>query len=358
MNTIVKEKPVKKQKAAAEIPAQEPESIFEKAIILRPISMNLGNIETNIEAVLAAVKEKSEQYQDVTKYIGDEKQAKEDRALLRKQKDATKTTIASIQEAWNKPLEVFLNGGKQIVKQFDFAINSIDEWVKNGETLEKEKKREHIQAYFDGKNFDLVSLDRLFDNRWLNKTYDIRDVKKDIDTAIETIYGNIKILESIADHGMTAKALYLETLDMGEAMRRVETLKANAERLAREQASREDRAIQEQVAQNAAAERREERETAKEERTLSLVDQALDLPEGTTAAEAKQEILAYTMTFNGTKEQLFKLREFMTANGIAYRKGYVFDNSDHARQVASAKKIEGTIYSFIYAEDKDIRKTA
>ena len=319
MGAIVKDKPAKPEKAK---PDTAPESVFERAIILRPISMSLGNIETNIEAVLEAVREKSRQYQDVTKYEGDEKQAKDDRALLRKQKDATKTTIESIKEAWNKPLEPFLSGAKEVLKQFDYAINTIDEWVKEGEAREDEKKRQDIKAYFDGKNFDLVPLEKFFNTKWLNKTFKMPDIKKEIDAAISAIYSNIKILENIADHGMTAKALYLQTLDMGEAMRQVEVLKANAERLAREEMNHQTREHQDQVSRNAAEERREEHQAAREEKVKSLADEALDIerPKAQGAAAAAPPLMEYTLRFRGTEQQLLKLREYMTAQGIAYEK--------------------------------------
>lgn len=293
------------------------ESNFGELIVLQAVNMNPGTIDTNIEKVLEAVKEKSRQYQDITKYQGDDKQAKEDRALLRKQKDMTKTTIASIQKLWNEPLEKFLTGGKEILKQFDIAIGTIDEWVKEGEAEEKEKKRSEIQIYFDGKNFDLVPLVKLFDGRWLNKTYKMPDIRQDIDAAISTIYSNIKILEGIAEHGVMAKAFYLETLDMGSAMRKVDELKAAAERLAREKVEREERERQVQIIKNATMERQEEKETAKEERIKSLAGEALEITEPETTVP---EVMEYTLRFKGTKEQLLKLREYMTANGITYER--------------------------------------
>ena len=320
MGTIAKDKPAKPEKTK---PDTASESVFERAIILRPISMSLGNIETNIEAVLETVREKSRQYQDVTKYEGDEKQAKDDRALLRKQKDAAKTTIESIKEAWNKPLEPFLSGAKEVLKQFDCAISTIDEWVKEGEAREKEKKRRDIQAYFDGKNFDLVPLEKFFNDKWLNKTFKMPDIKKEMDAAISTIYSNIKILENIAGHGMTAKAFYLESLDMGGAMRQAELLKANAERLAREEMNRQAREQQEQVSRNAAEERREERAAVKEESVLSMVEEALELHVDEMLEDIKQTrpaIMEYTLRFRGTEQQLLKLRQYMTAQGIVYEK--------------------------------------
>jgi hypothetical protein len=307
-----------KEKPAA---AAEPASAFERAIILRADAMTLGSIATNWKAVLDAVKEKSRQYQDVSRYTGDEKQAKEDRALLRKQKEMTKTTIASIQEAWNKPLAPFLAGGREIVKEFDCTIDVIDDCVKKMEAKAKAEKQETIRAYFDGKNFDLVPLDRFFDNRWLNKGYKLFDVKKDIDAKIAEIYGDIKVLESIADHGAIAKALYLETLDMGAAMLKVQTLKDNAAKLAREQAERERREHQDRIAGNCQEQRTEQRHARAEERIQDLVSAALDMPEHSIPSEpAAPRLYTITLRFTGTKEKLTALKEWMSQNEISYEK--------------------------------------
>jgi hypothetical protein len=322
------------------------ESTFERAIILRAMNIRVGSIDTNYEQVLAAIKAKSEEYQDVSKYAGNEKQAKADRALLRKQKDMTKTTIASIQEAWNEPLKPFLTGGKQIDKQFDYAIEAIDGWVKEGEAREKEAKRQQIQAYFDGKDFDLVSLDMFFDDRWLNKGYKLPEIKKEIDATITEIYGNIQVLENLADHGAIAKALYLDTLDMGAAMLKVQALKENAVRLAREQASRESRKAKDIVSHNAALERREERTSAREEHIGSLVNEAMDIEK--PAVPAGPEIMEYTLRFKGTKEQLLKLREYTTAQGIPYEKVMVFNNENQAVLFLRQKNMSGDVYSAVF----------
>jgi hypothetical protein len=354
MSVSAKDKPPRKTAAKPAEPAvtegspvAEPQSAFERAIILRAVSMTTGSIATNWEQVLAAVEAKSKEYQDIARYAGDEKQAREDRALLRKQKDLTKTTIASIKEAWDEPLKLFLAGGKQIEKQFDYAIVAIDTWVKEGEAREKEKKRQDIQAYFDGKGFDLVPLDMFFDDRWLNKGYKLPDIKKEIDGKITEIYSNIKILESISDHGTIAKAMYLKTLDMGAALSEVQTLKDNAERLAREQANRETRHAQDMVSQNAAAERREEQAAAREGHIENLVNDAMDIEE--PAVPAGPKIIEYTLQFKGTKDQLLKLREYMTSQGIPYDKLMLFDNAEQAAQYVWEEDIRiDQIYSAIF----------
>lgn len=326
-------------------------TVLETAIVLRTLDYSVGHIDTNIVQVLEAVRRKSEQYQDVAKYHGDEKQAKDDRALLRKQKEATKTMIESIKEAWNTPLEKFIAGSKEVLRQFDYAIDAIDDWVKEGEAREKAKKRQEIESYFNSKEFDLVPLDRFFNDKWLNKGAKMPEIKKEIDDTIAAIYANLKVLEGIAEFGIMVKALYLETLDMGAAMRQVTTLKANAERLAREQAEREERKLQEQVRENQREAVREEQESRRDMRVNDLAHQALDLPEEPPPAAAdKPQIIEFVCRFWGTEDNLRAMRGWMSAHNVAYQKGMIFGNDDAADLFMRQHNIAGTIESLIFIE--------
>jgi len=312
MGTIAKER---KPKAAKTESAAREADALENAIMLRPTNMQPGVIETNAETVLEAVREKARQYLDVSRYA-DDKQAKADRAMLRKQKDHVKTVMASIREAWNKPLEKAENLIKQALKEFDVAIDAIDESVKENEAREKEAKREAIRAYFDGRDFDLVPLEKIFDNKWLNKTTDMRDVKNAIVVKISEIHANLKILESVAEHGAVAKAFYLDTLDMAVALRQVETLKANAERSAKEKRERAEREARETVARNAAEEAEEAGRIQKDKNIDSLVAEVL----GEDPVEAQPVIYEYDYRFRGTADDARKMKAYMISNKIAYEK--------------------------------------
>ncbi|MDR0441849.1 MAG: DUF1351 domain-containing protein [Treponema sp.] len=247
-----------------------------------------------------------------------EEVAKCDRATLNKAEKNIAEKYASLKAAYEKPLENIELNIKSIRNAIKKASGIVDGAVKTYEEKEKGKKREEIQVYFNTKQFDLVPLDKIFNSKWLNKTCKIADIKKEIDIRITTILGDIKTLENIAEYGLAAKTFYLDTLDMSVAMRQVENMKANAERLAREKVEREERERQKQVAQNAVNEHKEEQTAAKEEQVKNLVDEALDIPE--PAVQSQPEIVEYTLRFKGTKEQLLKLREYMTANGIVYEK--------------------------------------
>jgi hypothetical protein len=289
------------------------------ALTLRTLNWRIGSLETNAQDVLNEVKLKAEEYMDISKYEGDDKKAKDDRALLRKQKDATKTTIKNIEAMWNKPLEDFVDTGRQIMKQFDLAIDTIDEWVKEGEAREEEAKRKTIQLFFDGRKIDLFTLDQIFNKKWLNKGFKFSDIKKEIEDKIAEVFTNIKVLEAITDHGLTAKALYLENLDMAAALRQVESLKANAEKLAREKVERDQRENQAQIGRNVAEQRQEAREERKEDEVQSLVAAALNLEEPKVEVTAPK-LYTVTLSFTGTKEALEALKAWMSANRISYAK--------------------------------------
>jgi len=296
------------------------------------------------------IQEANEAYQKYLdpKYKPLEAVAKNDRATLNKCEKNIADKYAELKKAYEKPLLNIEANIKEIRKMIKNASGAVDLAVKKEEEKQKTKKQAEIQEYFNSKKFELVPLDRIFDERWLNKTKQMKEVREELDTKIANIYRDIEILEKLPEHGTAAKAFYLEKLDMGAALRQVEILKENAERLAREQVTREDRQVQEQCAANAMAERKEEREAVKAERVQSIVDSALELPVGTTAAEKKKTLIEFTCTFKGTEEQLKKLREYMTTNGIAYEKGLLLESADDARTMMRAKNVAGRIFSFIY----------
>ncbi len=306
------------------VQAVQAENQFAKNIALRMISVEIGRLETNAEQVLGAVKERVAEYRDLEQYAGRIDAAKADRAFLRKEKEKIKEFRKDAEARWNAPLAVFKETIKEIGRVYDEAIESIDGLAKYAEAREKEVKRQEIQAYFNGKNFELLPLEKLFDARWLNKTYKMADIRAEIDGKIAGVYESLKTLEQVPEHSSAAKALYLETLDMGAALRRVETLKENALKLAREQADREERELRERIGQNL-AEQKEERkaqaDSARAERTKSLADQALDLPSAVPAPDpAKPQMYTVTLRFTGPRDRLYALKAWMSANGIAYEK--------------------------------------
>ena len=309
--------------------------------------ISVGKITTNAAELLSLVKRGVEKYHDDS-YIPNEMTAKADRAELNRVEKSIATQAQQIKAEYNAPLDDFNEIVSEIRKTIKEAVQVVDDTVKTYEELQKSKKRQEIEDNFKARKFELVSLDRIFDVKWLNKTKTMKEVCEELDAKISAIYRDIEILEKIPDHGMAAKAFYLENLDMGASLRQVEALKENAEKLAKEQAFRESRKVDEQVSANARAERQERREERKEEIVKGMLDQAIGVPVGTTAEQEREEIIEYTVTFKGTREQLKNLKEYMSANGIAYFKGLRLESEDDARHMMKVKNVAGRIYYLIY----------
>ena len=283
-------------------------------------------------------------------YVPFEDIAKKDRATLNNAEKNIAAKYAALKAAYEKPLENIEVNIRSIRHAIKKASGVVDTAVKVYVEKEQKEKRKLIQTYWDSKKFDLLPLENIFDPKWLNKGTKIKDIRERIDEIIAGVYRDIEVLEKIETYRQTAKAFYLQNLDLGAALRQVDILKENAEKLAWEQVNREDRKIQEQVDRNASSEQKEKWEREKDEKVHSMVDQALDLPQGTTAAEEREAVIEYTMTFKGTKDQLLKLREFMMAQGILYHKGLLFNSEADATQVMKNKNLNGKIFSFIYTQ--------
>jgi hypothetical protein len=263
-------------------------------------------------------------------YIPIEAEAKKDRAALNKAEKNIAEKFASLKAAYEKPLARIDMNIKSIRNAIKEASGVVDSAVKTYEQRQKDMKLDEIEVYFSTKDFELVSLDRLMaacdsGKKWLNKGYSMNDIRKEIDAKIAEIYSNIKVLEHIGEYGMTAKALYLDTLDMAAAMRQVDTMKANAEKLAREKLEREERERLAQINANREELAREEQEADRQEeiheRVHSLVSEALDIPEPELPPEIeKPKVYSITLCFTGTEEQLRRLRVWMSDNGITYEK--------------------------------------
>ena len=325
----------------SEISEQDLENTFQRVVVAHKDAVR------SIQASMQDADDAYRKYLDPN-YVPLEAVAKKDRAELNKAEKDIADQYAVLKRAYEKPLANIEENIKQIRKAIKDASGTVDNAVKVYEEKQKNHKKTEIEDYFATKKFNLVPLEKLFDQKWLNKTKPMKEVSEELDAKITAIYRDIEILEKIPEHGMAAKAFYLENLDMGASLRQVEALKANAEKLAKEQVERDSRKVDEQVSANARAERQERREEKKEEIVKGMLDQAIGVPVGTTAEQEREEIIEYTVTFKGTREQLKNLKEYMTANGIAYFKGLRLESEDDARHMMKVKNVAGRIYYLIY----------
>jgi len=289
-----------------------------KEIALIEIESNEGVLVTNIDDLERFVAEKLVAYAPEN-YKGDADAAKKDRATLNTSKNTVSMKrIEIIKNAMARfKIDSFETRCKKVEKDIDAAALELDAIVKTREEGEKAVKRAQIKQFWECQNFDLVSLEKIFDDRWLNKTAKNKDVYAEIEKKISDIYAGIKTLETL---GIDTEALailkpfFLDTLDISKASEKWNRIKENRERLAREETERKER------------EEAKSRREAQEELGREEVKAQENEPIATLSAQANGDtadldpVMTYTMRFKGKKSVLFALRQYMIDNGITYEK--------------------------------------
>lgn len=144
---------------------------------------NLPVIKGNFEEVQAELAEILTVYDEP---ITDVIIAKAERAKLNRIAKMIDERKRALKAEYLEPYNFYESKIKKLTAMVSEAAKKLDDQIKAVEDEEKEAKRAELEKYFNEQN-DILSLDfeDIFDERWLNKTYNINSAKVDIEDAIE-----------------------------------------------------------------------------------------------------------------------------------------------------------------------------
>lgn len=280
-------------------------------------SLTLGTLKSNAETIRDLVAQKLKDYTP-EHYEGKVDEAKADRAILNKAEKALNEKRLELERSYMAPFDEFKKTITETCKMLKGASAGLDEIVKNEEGREKEAKRKAIQEYWDASNFDLFPLEKVFDEKWLNKTAKDKDIHAAIDALQQKTFDELQVLENFpAEDVALLKTVYLDTLNITEAMKKADQLKANRDRLAKEKAERELRETRQATEAQRKEELTEQKQEAGRVEASNLADVALGLDIKEVQGEKKESI---ALLFTGTFDQLMKVRRFLTETGLTYKK--------------------------------------
>lgn len=282
------------------------------------IEKSAGTLETNIGELEKFIDERLEDYTP-EKFKGNADSAKKKRAELNAGREKIKRSRIDLINELMKPYAEFENRCKALEKKIDTASAALDEIVKTKENEEKDNKRKKIELFWKMKEFDLFPLEKIFNEKWLNKTYKESDILDEMDAAIERTYKDLKSIEmfNTKEDVETLKAHYLMNLDIAETIEYSKELTKQKEIAEREAKEREEREHNSQI-QKQISETNEEKVNLEKERDIdNLAEMALAASKGVKAdlSEKRQE---YVITVNLLQEELIKLKSVMNALGIEY----------------------------------------
>ena len=177
-------------------------------------------ITWNYEEIKTELAEKIQKYETL-QYTEDQiQEAKKDRATLKKLQTALNDERLRREREYMKPFQVFKDQVNEIREIIDKPIKIIDEQLEGYEEDRKRKKREEIGAYWaqDSKHPDWITLPLIFQDKWLNASYSMTQIKKDIDSKVGQINYDMETLEMLPEYSFEAVEVYKTSLDMNKAI--------------------------------------------------------------------------------------------------------------------------------------------
>lgn len=292
------------------------------------VSSGIANFELNAEIVAGTLTSNAKELRSqieselknysVEKYVNEPDAAKSDKALLNKVKESVAEKRKEITKAWNKPLDDFLTEMIGLENTIADASNQINEIVKQAKNQENDTKRKQIEEYWKTLDFTFVSLDRVFNPKWLNKTFAMKDIMLEIESITEKITSELSTIKSMNDEDSEVlQSFYLDTLDLNATLQKGNQLKANRN-LLKEQAAK-------QVVNELVEQKLVPPENVPSELQAIIVDKSDGTKIGyeinaSHNGVVQKDVLKYTLEIEGTRKQLFALKNFMITNGIKHNK--------------------------------------
>lgn len=197
--------------------------------------------------------------------------AKRDLADLRRLDKALNDQRLRVQREYMKPFDSFKDRVDELRGIIKKAEENIDHQLKEFDEAQAAKKKGEIEELFKNTGFQpFVTLDKIWNPKWMNKTYKLQQIQQDMQDELHKIGEDMMTINRLKDFSFEARQDYENTLDINHAIAEGQRLaqiqlakeKAMAEKKAREEA---ESAAREQAQKEAEAARAAAEERAKEQ---------------------------------------------------------------------------------------------
>lgn len=270
-------------------------------------------IDWNFEELKSEIIAVSQEYE--TSVYTDEtmKNAKSDRAKLRKFVDAMKSERTLIRKKLLEPDVLFGEQIAELTGIVERAIDNIDTQVKDYEQRQQDAKTAKIREFYEENIYDLAEylpFERLFRPEWENASTTMKSVKESMLDTIQKVAEGLAILNEVeSPYAGDMKKVFLRTYDIGAAMAERNRLEAEAE----------NRRLYIEEQERRKAEREEARK-AEAERVMAAGRNQPKEPEYVAPVEDVVEEPVHILDFrvHATIKQLEQLKNFLKVAGIRF----------------------------------------
>lgn len=177
------------------------------------------HIVWNADEIAKEVEAKVGYYKNLVYTEDQVAEAKKDRAKLRKFVTALKDKDREIKDRCLAPYEEFHNQMQKIISLVEEPAALIDKQVKEYEEGQKRQKLAAINDLFEKKGFQpWVTLDRIMNPKWLNKTYAIKQIDADMTSIQHKIGEDILLINGLKEGAQAALSEYKRSMDVSAAV--------------------------------------------------------------------------------------------------------------------------------------------
>lgn len=222
--------------------------------------------------------------------------AKDERASINKVVKKIADYRKNIVAEFKKPIDTFEKTAKETECILKETADFVDMQVKKFENEEKEEKRNQIINLYSKlveELKDIVPINKIFDDRWLNKTVKIATIETEIKEKLDSIRTGLNAIEELnSEFELELKNSYLQDFDLSKVIVKNNQLKEQKERLSKVEEKKEE-IVQEKV------------------ETMLQTEIKEDISD---------PILTYTLKITGPLTKQKALKEFLILNKMTFEK--------------------------------------
>lgn len=270
----------------------------------------LKEIQWNQEEVKAWVAARVQDYKNIAYTEDQVKDMKKDRADLNKLRTAFESERKRLKKVCMEPYNLFEQQVKEVVALIDEPIQLIDSQLYELEERRKQQKKKDIEALFDTIGFQtFVTLDNIFDQKWLNASVSIGKIEEQMKSIMYKIGTDVATIGNLPEFSFEAMEVYKKTLDLNKAILEGQRL---AEIQKRKQQYEEE---QKRIAEEKARQEEQEQSVLAE-----VVEETAPVEEKVDASPepVRPDLVQMDFRVWCTKEQLMDLREYLIAHQIKF----------------------------------------
>lgn len=224
-------------------------------------------------------------------------EAKNERASINKVVKKIADYRKNIVAEFKKPIELFETTAKETEKILKETADFVDVQVKNFENKEKEEKLESIREIFNQLAEELkeiLTLEKIFDMKWLNKTVKLPTIEEEIKSKLDGIRQGFRAIEELhSEFELEVKNTFIEEhFDLSKAIFKNTQLTEQKKVLAKVEEKKEE-IVQEKV------------ETMLKEEVKE---------------DVSDPIMTYTLKITAPLSKQKALKQFLDLNNMDYKK--------------------------------------